>query len=385
MYMKTSHILYLVLAVSFLPWSCQKPDEIGFISDVIGTKEDTIYVARGIVQESQFPEIDGSTRPLDFQILQARYGDAGTSISEQLLLPMTVRTWKEPFDRTIHTTKEDVFGIINDTLLAPVIINDKSGQLLFQTSTQYIDEAEVYQLDVEVSNSKGIRTIEDYAILKIAPVIPYEVTTTVNRVRIFYITEDQSRKIMVYYRNPDNLLEYTSDLRNGTDPFVSIERISEEPTLEIRMQLSYQDKNGAYVDPREIDAWPFGGGGTINGKYQSWFWNATDTSYTDNAVVFDFPNTPWPYYSMNWPYPSPNHTLGYQEIKTPIPISDMEIDTTAMLSDPLNITNDQNRADFRDLYEAGKGYISLYNTFAIRFNQGGTWQVTVRFPYVAVK
>ena len=374
-----------MLVISCLPWSCQKPDEIGFISDVIGTKEDTIYVARGIVQESQFPEIDGSTRPLDFQILQARYGDDGSSISEQLLLPMTVRTWKEPFDRTIHATKEEVMDIINDTLLAPVIINDKSGQLLFQTSTQYLDESEIYQIDVEVSNSRGVRTIENYAILKIDPIIPYEVTATVNRVRIFYVTDDQSQKIMAYYRNPDDLLEFTANLRNGADPFVKIARISEEPILEIKVHLSYQDKNGAYIDPREIDAWPFGGTGTINGKYQSWFWNATDTSYTENAVVFDFPNTPWPFYSMNWPYPSAFHTLGYQEIKTPIPHSSMEVDTTAMLNDPLNITSDQNRQNFRDMYEAGKGYFSLYNTFAIRFNQAGTWHVTVKFPYVALK
>ena len=382
--MNKQSILYGLILAAGIFSSCKRPSEIGFISDRIDTKEDTILVARGVVQESQIPEIDGSSRPLEFKILQARYRgpNGGTMTSEQLLKPQQVRTWKQAFDRTKHTTNEQIFSIINDTLLAPVIMNPNNGQLLFQTSTQYLTESDLYFLDVEVKNKRGTRVVNDFALIKLAPIIPFEVTTNVNRVRIFYLTEDKSKKIQLYAYNPEDLPKYQRDLVAGTAPYVKLERISNDPTPGIKVELTYKDSKGKIVNPQEIQGWPATGAGTIAGTYQNWYWNSTDTTYTSNAVTFEFPLTPWPYYSANWPYPSVNHSLAYHETKNPIPMAGVKLDTAALINDPANVTGAANINNFRQSYEAGKGFISLYNTFAIRFNQGGTWRVTVTFPGV---
>ncbi len=384
--MKATTYILIALCLLGINQSCRKPSEIGFISDRIATKEDTIYVSSGVVHESQIPEIDGSSRPTTFKILRARYGESGEHVSEQLLKPMKVSTWKEAFDRTVQTTKAEVLSIINDTLLAPVIINPNNGQLLFQTSTQYLTESTLYYLDVEVSNPKGTRVVNNYAIIKLTPTIPFEVTTNVNRTRVFYIAEDGT-KIQFFNANDNDYLSLDARIKNNTDPYFKVEKIADEPETGIKMYFGYADTYGNYVDPQNVKGWPNADpNATINGTYQNWYWNATDTAYDSKYVILDFPMTPWPYYSKFWPYPSFNHTLSYMETDIPIPLSSgVQIDTAALLHAPNNIAAAQSIDDFRRLYQAGKGSISLYSTTAFRFNQGGTWRTTCIFPGVKLK
>lgn len=383
------NIIYTLagIAVFWTSWGCKKPTEIGFMSDRIGTKEDTIYLARGIVQESQLPEIDGSSRPLTFKILQARYGKDGAQVSQQFLKPMKILTWKEAYDRTVHTTKEAVYSMIKDTLLAPVIINPYSGQLLFQTSTEYLTESEIYYLDVEVSNGKGSQIVKDYAIIKLQPTIPFEVTGAVNRTRIFYIPENSTTKIMLFSASDPDYQALMKRILAGTDPYYKVKKIADEPIPGIKMYLSMEDGYGNNVESRNIQGWPTSDpNAAINGTHQNWYWNATDTSYDAKNVIFEFPTTPWPYYSKFWPYPSFLHVLNYMETGTPIPVTAAtQIDTAYLLNHVDNITDPTQKDLFRQHYQKGKGSLSFYFTTVFKFNQAGTWQTTALFPGVKIK
>lgn len=74
-----------LIILLFTVWtSCQKPD-VGFFSDEgITTREDTISIVRGIYQISSIPYVDGTTRPITFELVNVRDLTTGEDVPEFL-------------------------------------------------------------------------------------------------------------------------------------------------------------------------------------------------------------------------------------------------------------------------------------------------------------
>jgi len=355
-------ILSLLIIIA-MTYSC-KPPEVGYLSDNIHALEDTIFVPRGIFMTSAAPNPEGSTYPLHWEFKSIV--DENGNETDKLFEKHEILIWTEAFDPNTDTTLELAEEKLELSEEPSILLNDVSGEMAFTQATKYIDQPDVYTVNMTVSNIKGKVDLDDYVEIKLLPFKPVEFTSQM-RSRVFFYELPNKRVIGATKIISGPYDDQIPDVLAGTHPYFRITKESEEPALALKWNMYICDsKNKAPVPTEEVTFYPYG-----STYLQNYHDNSVETFDRGDHYEFNLPAPPMPQYSrQNW-----GDLMYYLTTKEAF-----IVDTAAYVAD--------NGATDWSLYqkdEDGNVLCSAYIRWAIKINDSGTWRLEMSIPYTIKK
>jgi hypothetical protein len=153
---------------------CCKKQEVGFLSDKLFYRANPLVAIKGRVTTSAPLEVDGSTQPLNVELLAVR-GENGQHV-EALTKEYEIAIYKEEI-RSTDVTLEMIKNKLGFANYKAFNVNSIGGRLEVTPASVYADTG-TYAFDVEVSNVKGTRVVENVGKLRITPAVPFTITRT---------------------------------------------------------------------------------------------------------------------------------------------------------------------------------------------------------------
>jgi len=362
---------YIYLLITLLLVSCFKqPEGVGFLSDDIYLKgADTIFISLGSKAQTDYAWLDNSSLPCTFSIENIR--DKNGNRSEQFFTESAYRTWNTPYNFLTDTTVELVNAKLTDMTLPPLMINSTNGQLLYiETTANLKNPGDVFHLDARVTNSSESKVLTDYAILKLtSDKQPYYVDEVING--ISFVRNGGNN--FVYYDQINsaqpNFVERRDNIYadNGKE-FISIRKISNEPTVGIKFILRIEDSKKNLFAPEKYATY-------AAGTY-SYIDVGLNRKNTSEGMEVEFPITPWPAYN-NWNDYFFNYLRGptFNDFK----FFDMNRFRTDWIAGKVPSTGLAPEWPQHNWADATAWFVRLRSR--VRFNDGGTWKMTVTVPY----
>ncbi|MEC3908878.1 DUF5007 domain-containing protein [Tamlana sp. 2201CG12-4] len=358
-------LYYTIFTLIFLT-SC-KPPEIGYLSDDIHALEDTIFVPRGIFKTSAVPAIEGSTYPLHWEITGVN--DINGNPTEDLFDEHEILIWKEPFNPVTDTTLELVEAKLELSNKPTLLINDVSGELAFTQTSKHITGSDIYNVNVNASNVRGERQLDDFVTVKFEPFKPVE-----------FRVEMRSRLNLVKNEGGGLSALFTSTIRNdndpgvpsvldGTHPYITIQKISDEPKLGIKTKMIIADSYGVPIGPDKVTFYPY------QANYlQNYHDNSIKTTEDATGTIFELPAPPFPQYARNFGGSTNGYLMYYLTTRDAF-----TVDTAAYEAD----NGPKDWAPFTNA--SGEIVNQAYIRWGVRINDSGTWEMKMRIPYTIKK
>jgi hypothetical protein len=355
-----SNILYIVCLLVGLS-SCTKiPQEKGFLSPDIYLKgADTLLLPLGTKGSTDVAWLDGTSMPVQFSIENVR--DKNGQRSEQFFEKYLYRTWAQPYNNKTDTTLELINAKLREVELPAFTINPVNGQIQYlETTRNFLNPGDVFNVDVRAKNSKGERVYEDYVTLKLSPKDrPFQLFNAT--VAILLLNDAGESKFTLY----DNIVDEDAVRRqniydrNGKE-LVDIYKLEDIPTVGIKVLIQYKDAEGQIFDSKEYQ--------TYSTTTESYFDYAVNRENTSEGAMIEFPVTPWP---------TRNDLLSYLRGGT----MDYSVLDTATLRRELYTDN---KYAFLDQWpepewNPTKWYIRLRSK--VLFKESGTYVISCTFPY----
>jgi hypothetical protein len=347
---------YLILLTLLVFCSCLKEIPIGFMSDNIRMREDTLRIVKGLYVVSAIPMIDGSTRPLKFEILDVKNLNTGEPAWE-FKQKYNIKLWSTPFNPDTDTTMEIVRTKLYQKEIIPIEINPVSGQLAFNSGTNFIEGNDIYGVDVKVSNENSSKVFEKFGIVTLIN-RPWEAVN--NFGEYLHGTKDAQMEEGIEVRNPIPAEEMEA-VKNNEHPRFSIRKLADGEDVKIKM--TFLDANNNPFPGAAIAKWP------RDASYLNcWFDNSIDTKILDDGVEFNFPTVPFPAFGRS-------NTGGRESI---------------------GLSYYTLHPDYYEMNEAGNAVIAAssvkgctaYNLrvkITWQINEPGSWEVKVKFAYASKK
>lgn len=289
--------------------SCDVPEEGFFSPEGIKMREDTVEVIRGLFQLSAIPEIDNSTRPLDFRMVQIRDLRTGE------IIPQTeydVRMWTGTFDPDQDSTMEQVNKKLEIRKVLPVEVNARSGQLAFNMGTVYM-KSDLYGVDVHASNRNSEKTFENFCVFKLMSKAFETPTDFGDAFGGIPITGEKGRVNI----NPAEEVTFPTSAKErvltNTYPTRKLTKVKDSDIITLTMVV--RDAEGKPFKGKDITFWPNSAGEYLPSYHDNSIapeGSLERVQYTDTSCVFTFPTVPYPkyfrgqtsfypiYYCINW-------------------------------------------------------------------------------------
>ncbi len=357
--------IYLILFTIILFSSCVKEIPIGFMSDNLRMREDTFNVVKGIYTVSGVPILDGSTRPLTFEILRVKNmytGDEAPEFSKTY----PVRLWLSPYNPDTDTT----MAIVNQKLVVedilPLEINSVSGQLAVNAGSLNLP-GDLYSVDVKISNENTTREFTNFGKIKFE-YHPWEWKNNFAEWLYGVSLNGTDPNLLGYKIEELNGLPQAEqdEIKNNTHPRYHIEKLRESETNDVEVKLSFYDSEGKVFPGRAINREP-----TATSYRNSWFDNSIKTTYLDDGVSFVFPTVPFPAFGRSNSGGRNSISLSYYVLHP-----DYFTLTPAALAKANKYASD-NGVVFKSYNLAVK---TVY-----QINEPGVWEVKVYFRYALRK
>jgi len=170
--MKTKIIIGCFLCSLALSY-CTKKD-VGFLSDRLFYRANPFVAVKGRVTTSAPLEVDGSTQPLNVKLLNIR-GESSQKI-EALTKEYEIAIYKAEI-RSTDTTLDMIKNKLGFANYKPFTVNPIGGRLEVTPASVYADTGN-YVFDIEVSNVRGTKTINNVSKLRLTPAVPFTITRT---------------------------------------------------------------------------------------------------------------------------------------------------------------------------------------------------------------
>lgn len=216
-----------VLCIYLLLAGCQKIVH-GYISDDIFYQVNPFYVAQGGTTVSAALVGNGSTAPLHVTVLALK-DSAGNDMDSVLTTPRSIVTFTGAItyaDSTLDLLKTK----LKDSLVRPFNIAETGGRLQFTAATSFVP-AGTYYMDLQVSNTRGTRTLNNACTIIIQP--------TGDTYSLAY------RRLGVYDATGTTLV---SNFDND-DNYCSVEVTHVSSTPVSQVIYKWVDKNGVVFSP----------------------------------------------------------------------------------------------------------------------------------------
>ncbi|AWW31329.1 hypothetical protein DN752_15020 [Echinicola strongylocentroti] len=363
--------IYQIIALSFLGVVSCTPPEIGYLSDSIHSAQDTISVPRGSFTVGARPMTENSTAPLRWEIVG--FSDMDGNPNNALLEKHEIRVWKEAYNGDTDTTLALAEQKLELSEEPSVLLNEVSGEFAFTQSTKFV-EGDMFKVDVAVSNVKGEKLLQDFTIIKLEPFQAVEFPTEM-RSRLL-LDSDNGNTIAhtgVITGPEDNNIPSVLD---GTNPYFSIQKVSDEPANSVQVNMIIQDSYGNAVDADEITFYPSG-----SGYLQNYHDNSVETVEGDQMTSFFLPAPPFPQYGRD--YSGSSTYLMYYLSKG----STFIVDKEAYQADKGPKTDaewEEFWAPYKDP-KTGKIRNHAYIRWGIKINDSGTWDLRMKIPYTKLE
>lgn len=252
---KPGKLVFLTVIIFLSSVGCQKITH-GYLSDRIFYQVNPLMVPQGVTTVSAPLVIDGSTQPLNVELIGLK-DSQGKNVDSILLKPGIIRT----FTGTVtyaDSTLDLLNAKLNDSSVAPFSIAKVGGRLQFTPATVYVPAGD-YNLDIRVSNVRGGREIDNACQMSIVPMNPdqilYQAATT----------SDASGNFSAGYFLP-----------------ISITR---DPNGPNKIIFKFLDKNGKAFDPAKGEVV----GRTGRPNFRNWNPYYPEVK-TDSTIEYQYPS-----------------------------------------------------------------------------------------------
>ncbi len=358
--------IYYTIFTLILLASC-KPPEIGYISDNIHALEDTVFVPRGVFKTSAAPAIEGSTYPLKWEITGVT--DANGNLTDDLFDEYEILIWKEAFNPETDTSLELAEAKLELSNKPTLLINEVSGELAFTQASKHITDSDIYNVNVNASNVRGERQLDDFVTVKLEAFKPVE-----------FRVEMRSRLNLVKTDGGGLSALFTSAIRNdndsgvpsvldGTHPYITIQKISDEPKLGIKTQMIIADSYGDPISPTKVAFYPSGAS-----YLQNYHDNSVETVEDATSTTFALPAPPFPQYARTYGGNTNSYLMYYITTRDAF-----TVDTAAYEADK----GPKDWAPFTN--SDGEIVNQAYIRWGVRINDTGTWEMKMKIPYTIKK
>ncbi len=354
-------IYFVILFVAIAITSCQPP-EVGYISDDIHALEDTVFVPRGAFMTSATPASEGSTYPMKWSITGIY--DAAGNPTDDLTEEHEILVWKAAFngetDTTLALAEKKLELVKNPTLL----INEVSGQMAFTQASKFVQN-DVFKVDVNVTNVRGERQLNDFVILKFEPFKAVEFPVPMIS-RINLVMKDGSTFALFSSTIQNDYDNAVPSVLDGTHPYITITKTSETPERGVKARMVIADSYDNPFSPDKILFYPQAG--TYLQNYHD---NSVETVEDATGTTFSLPAPPFPQYGRQ--YDGNNTYLMYY-------ISSRDAFTVDKAAwEAKNGPHDWTQYQTDPV--TGNVLAQAYIRFAVKIDDSGTWQLKMEIPY----
>ncbi|MFC6103121.1 DUF5007 domain-containing protein [Olivibacter domesticus] len=272
--------------------ACKKvPD--GFLSALVRYEEVPINVPKGRAYVSSALNLDGSQKPVKVKLVHIRDKVTGEILDDVFLKEYPLLVWKGYYDPKLDTTLEMIDAKREQKMVAPVSINESSGQLEANYNTINVPSGS-YILDLEISNESGNKIYEGIGEFNILDTPSFEVPAGRSTVAMKVGAESTTKTL------PAGL--------------ISVKRISEEGNKVI---VQIVDKNGVPFNPETGEIARRPQSGTAGGWLQTMQDYALDYQAVNNQMEFTYAVVPFPLASLgngfNYYYRIPTQFVHFDE------------------------------------------------------------------------
>lgn len=255
-----------MISVLVLSLCCKKIQE-GFLSDTIRYTSPDLYCQRGLtlVQSAKI-NVDGSTPPITFEMLNLR-DSSGGKLPEAFNTKYSVTVFKtgQSFNVNTDTTIELLNAKRETDTVYPMDFNKNSGQLSFNKASVNIPLG-IYNFDVKATNKTGSKTYPSFGTI--------------------HVVDPSESDMFTVEDNVDNAADLSGAFTAMRTPSIKFTKVSAEGA---RIILKITDKNGNAFNPSA--------GEIIKRGDRPTFENYTrfhPIIYTDTAMICDFEVAPFP-------------------------------------------------------------------------------------------
>lgn len=168
--MKTLKIAGLLCLLCVVFYCCQKVEE-GFFSDKIFYRANPFVATQAGVTYSRPLEVDGSTQPIKVKLLSIRNKATGKP-ADDLLKEREVQVFAGELTAA-DSTLALLQSKITKKMVKPFNVNEIGGRLEVSQASEFVDIG-TYVIDIEVSNMKGSKVINDACEIQLGPKKHYE-------------------------------------------------------------------------------------------------------------------------------------------------------------------------------------------------------------------
>jgi hypothetical protein len=359
-------IICFLMIASFIS-SCEAPG-VGYISDNIRAQQEVITIPRGVFKTSATPAVYGSTYPLEWKITGVT--DKDGKLTNDLQEMHDILTWLKPFDPTTDTTLELAMKKLKITATPAILMNPVSGEFIFTQATKFISNSD-FDINVSVKNGQGERQLNKFTHLKLTPFVPVEFLrpTRIQTQFVDQTTGPQQGSPFEYIVENDFDAKVPGIL-DGTDKYISIRKISDEPKLGVKVKMIIKDSKGSILSPSKIVY--FVNNGAVLANFND---NTITPEVSVDGTTFGLPAPPFPQYSRTYRDPNdPNRFYMYY-----LTTNDAYTFDRAAYEADKGVQPDSFYEPFKDAN--GKIVVRGYIRWGIKINDTGTYELIMRHPY----
>jgi hypothetical protein len=357
-------IIYL-LGITLFMLSCEQP-EVGYISDNIHSLQDTITVPRGVFFSSAPPAVEGSTYPLEWMItgITDKDGKPTTELQDT----HEILTWTAPFDPVTDTTLELAMKKLKLSKQPSIIMNPVSGEFVFTQASKLVVNNN-FTINVSAKNVRGERQLNKFTQVKMGPFVPVEFKTEM-RSRLQLGKGGGAYDSGYTYSVLNNDDPKVPSVLDGTNPYITVLKISDEPKLAIKVKMIIADSHGTPLNPNKV-TFNYGGGSVPLQNYHD---NTIGTVLDSESTTFGLPAPPFPQYARN--YTGNDAYLMYY-----VTTSD------AFTVDKAAFEAANGVKDWAKYIDPTTGEIRnrAYIRWGVKINDTGTWEIRMKIPYTTKK
>ncbi|MBO9562010.1 MAG: DUF5007 domain-containing protein [Niastella sp.] len=263
--MRKITIILLVLIIAGA--ACKKIQE-GFLSDTMRYIDKNIYCLRGLpLVQSQRIDIDGSTPPITFEMLNLR-GENGSAAPKEFNQKYEVLMFKPgmTFDIKTDTTVAELNKKREKKTVTPMEFNPVSGQISFNRGSVNIPLGK-YTFDLQATNSSTTKVFPSFGTINIVDPLPDDIFQQEDNVSNAF---HNVTGVATPHKNPK--LTFTKVSNDGA-----------------RIILKLTDKNGRAFNPKAGEIIRRGDRPTFEN-----YARFTPVQFTDTAMICDFEVAPFP-------------------------------------------------------------------------------------------
>lgn len=278
--MKRRLIFYispLVVALALI-YSCKKTAN-GFLSPYIHYEQDPIQIPKGRAFLSSGLNADGTSLPISVKVVHFYDKATGKMVDTLFAHTYPVQTWTGLYDPKTDTTLQLINAKLKTVNIPGISINPASGQIVANFGALKLPAGE-YQFDLQISNETTSRLYP-----KIGDFVLKD-TTTFDAVPAIGTQYDR-----VYQAGNESVTKLVGV------PILTITRVADIPNI---VTVKFLDKNGIPFDPKkgEVQRRPASGVNPNPPYLQTLQDYAIAYNVTDEAMIFQFPFTPFPLNSL---------------------------------------------------------------------------------------